>query len=102
LLYGTLRETGFLRNLAMAQSYPFLALTDRAPPQKEVHDESGGAVIMAHQVAKEHVDNILVKAKGPHAPILLNTIAKCKHLDRPDAAVAFSGIRMEAGHDEAH
>ena len=68
----------------MTEPYPLLALTDRAPPQKEVHHESAGTVVMAHEVPKEYVDNVLVNAKGSHVAILLKTIAKFKRLDRPE------------------
>jgi len=43
----------------MAEPYPLLAFTDRAPPQKQVHDEGRRTMVMAHEVAKEHINNVL-------------------------------------------
>lgn len=90
LLHGTLRKASLLGDLAMAEPYPLLALTDGAPPQKEVHDKGRGTVVMAHEVPKEHVDNVLVEAKGSHVAIFLKVIVKFKRLYKPSAPVAWS------------
>ena len=90
LLYGALREASLLRDLAMAEPYPLLALTDGAPPQEEVHDEGSRTVVMAHEVPEEHVDNILVEAKGSHVSIVLKRIVTFKRLYRHSAPVAWS------------
>ncbi len=74
----------------MAEPYPLLALTDRAPPQEEVHDEGSRTVVMAHEVPKEHVDHVLVEAKGCHVSIFLKVIVKFKRLYKPGAPVAWS------------
>src|SRR5262245_39418191 len=93
LLHGALRETGFFRDLAVTLAFGAAPLADRSPPEEQVHDEGGRAVVVPHQVAQQHVDHVLVEAECKHATIVIKAIAGGKRLYRPDPPVALSERR---------
>jgi hypothetical protein len=86
LLDRALRQSSLLGNLAMAEPHSLLAYPVRAPPEEEIDQERGRAVIVAHEVTKENVDNIVVDAKRAHRAIVVITIARFKRLYGLDPA----------------
>lgn len=61
-----LRESGFLRDLIVAEADPLVPRAGGAAPQEQVDDKRGGAVVVPDEVAKEHVDDVAVEVKDGH------------------------------------
>jgi hypothetical protein len=66
LLDGALRKAGLLGDLAVAQPRGLASLAHGPPPQVQVDDEGRRTMIMAHQIAEQNVDYVLIHMEGSH------------------------------------
>jgi hypothetical protein len=86
-LHGALGESGFLRDLVVAQADRFGAFAGRASAEEEIDHEGGGTVVVADEVAEEHVDDVMVEVEDGHGAISVMTIVDFKRLYDPAGGV---------------
>ena len=65
-LNGAPGQTGLLRNLVVAEPCLLRSFARHTAPKEEIDDEGGGTVIVADEVAEEHVDDVAVEADESH------------------------------------
>jgi predicted enzyme related to lactoylglutathione lyase len=96
LLNGALGQARLLGDLAVAHALPLPAPSVRPPPEEEIDDERGRAVVVSDEIAQEDVDDVLVERESRHeATIPFTTIATRERLYRAEAVCHKSGRRKE-------
>jgi hypothetical protein len=60
-------ETGLFRQITVTEPYAFSTLTNRTPPQIQIDNESGSAVVMTDEVAQQDINYILVNSEARHS-----------------------------------
>jgi hypothetical protein len=97
MLYCALGEAGLFGHITVTEPHAFSTFTNRTPPQIQIDNESGSAVVMSDKVAQQDIQHILVNFEACHAAMILKTIATFKRLYR-SCAVMTSSVAKGAFH----